>query len=161
MRISPYEALSSFRWAITTYEEQGLEFNTDRSRVLSASLKWYQGAFWNGDKKSLQVGGQFRPDHHISTEFDLTRDSVRLPGGDFKVDLFGFRLKYAFNTRTFLDTFIQYNSEAENVTSNLRFNLIHHALSDLFLVYTEERPTSGETRTDRVISVKYTHLVGF
>ena len=103
----------------------------------------------------------FGPTIIFSTEFNLTRDSVRLPGGDFKVDLFGFRLKYAFNTRTFLDTFIQYNSEAENVTSNLRFNLIHHALSDLFLVYTEERPTSGETRTDRVISVKYTHLVGF
>jgi hypothetical protein len=39
--------------------------------------------------------------------------------------------------------------------------LIHHSLSDLFLVYTEERPTSGENQTDRVISVKYTHLLGF
>ena len=143
------------------YEEQGFEFNTDRSRALSASLKWYQGEFWNGDKTSFLVGGQFRPDFHISAGFDFTRDSVRLPGGDFRVDLLRFRLRYAFNTRTFLDTLIQYNSEEESVTSNVRFNLIHHSLSDLFLVYTEERPTSGENQTDRVISVKYTHLLGF
>jgi hypothetical protein len=143
------------------YEEQGFEFNTDRSRALSASLKWYQGEFWNGDKTSFLVGGQYRPDFHISAGFDFTRDSVRLPGGDFRVDLLRFRLRYAFNTRTFLDTFIQYNSEEESVTSNVRFNLIHHSLSDLFLVYTEERPTSGENQTDRVISVKYTHLLGF
>ena len=143
------------------YEEQGLEFNTDRSRTLSARVTWYQGEFWNGDKTSLQVGGQFRPDYHISTEFDFTRDNVSLPGGDFQVDLFRFRLRYAFNTRTFLDTLVQYNSEEQNVTSNVRFNLIHHSLSDLFLVYTEERPTSGESQTDRVISVKYTHLLGF
>ena len=129
------------------YEEQGLEFNTDRSRTLSARVTWYQGEFWNGDKTSLQVGGQFRPDYHISTEFDFTRDNVSLPGGDFQVDLFRFRLRYAFNTRTFLDTLVQYNSEEQNVTSNVRFNLIHHSLSDLFLVYTEERPTSGESQT--------------
>ena len=107
------------------------------------------------------MGGQYRPDFHISAGFDFTRDSVRLPGGDFRVDLLRFRLRYAFNTRTFLDTFIQYNSEEDSVTSNVRFNLIHHPLSDLFLVYTEERPSSGENQTDRVISVKYTHLLGF
>ena len=143
------------------YEEQGLEFNTDRSRALSARVTWYQGEFWDGDKTSLQLGAQFRPDYHISTELNFTRDSVSLPGGDFRVDLLRFRLRYAFNTRTFLDTLIQYNSEDDRVTSNLRFNLIHHSLSDLFLVYTEERSTSGENRTDRVISVKYTHLLGF
>jgi hypothetical protein len=106
------------------------------------------------------MGGQFRPNDHISTEFDFTRDSIRLPGGDFRVNLFRFRLRYAFNTRTFLDALIQYNSEENRVTSNVRFNLIHHSLSDLFLVYTEERPTSGDGPTDRVISVKYTHLLG-
>lgn len=142
------------------YEEQGMEFNTDRSRELSGSLKWYRGGFWNGEKTSYQMGGQFRPNDHISTEFDFTRDSIRLPGGNFRVNLFRFRLRYAFNTRTFLDALIQYNSEENSVTSNVRFNLIHHSLSDLFLVYTEERPTSGDGPTDRVISVKYTHLLG-
>ena len=68
---------------------------------------------------------------------------------------------YAFNTRTFLDTFIQYNSERQEITSNVRFNLIHHSLSDLFIVYTEENPTIAQASTDRVISIKYTHLLPF
>jgi hypothetical protein len=47
------------------------------------------------------------------------------------------------------------------LTSNLRFNWIHRPLSDLYLVYTEERPTLGSVQTDRVVSVKYTHLLSF
>ena len=82
-------------------------------------------------------------------------------GGAFLSHLLGFRLRYAFNTRTFLDTFIQYNSERHKITSNVRFNLIHHSLSDLFVVYTEENPTIAQESTDRVISIKYTHLLGF
>jgi len=143
------------------YNEYGFEFNTDRSRVLSGSLRFYDGDFWDGEKRSFQVGGQFRPSGHLSTEFNFARDDVTLLGGAFKVDLLRFRLRYAFNTRTFLDTFIQYNSERQEITSNVRFNLIHHSLSDLFVVYTEENPTIAQESTDRVISIKYTHLLGF
>ena len=143
------------------FNEYGFEFNTDRSRVLSGSLRFYDGDFWDGEKRSFQVGGQFRPSGHLSTEFNFARDDVTLPGGAFRVDLVRFRLRYAFNTRTFLDTFIQYNSERQQITSNVRFNLIHHSLSDLFIVYTEENPTIAQESTDRVITIKYTHLLGF
>ena len=143
------------------YNEYGFEFNTDRSRVLSGNLRFYDGDFWDGEKRSFQVGAQFRPSGHLSTEFNFGRDDVTLPGGAFQVDLFRFRLRYAFNTRTFLDTFIQYNSERQEITSNVRFNLIHHSLSDLFIVYTEENPTIDQASTDRVISIKYTHLLPF
>ena len=143
------------------YEEQGVEFNTDRSRVLSVNVNFYDGEFWDGEKTSVRVGGRFRPSGHLSAEVNFSRDDVTLPGGAFLSHLLGFRLRYAFNTQTFLDTFIQYNSERHKITSNVRFNLIHHSLSDLFVVYTEENPTIAQESTDRVISIKYTHLLGF
>ena len=84
-----------------------------------------------------------------------------LPAGEFDANLLGLRFKYAFNTHTFLDAFFQFNSEKDRVTSNARFNLIHHSLSDLFIVYTEQRPTGGQNGVDRLLSLKYTHLPGF
>ncbi|MBI3939651.1 MAG: hypothetical protein HY315_02345, partial [Acidobacteria bacterium] len=45
--------------------------------------------------------------------------------------------------------------------SNIRFNLIHHPLSDLFVVYNEVREVSGARRTDRAVTIKFTHLLSF
>jgi hypothetical protein len=143
------------------YFEQGVEFNSDRSRQFSGSFVWYTGDFWTGDKTSWEVVGQYRPSGHLSTQVSFSRDRVDLATGRFDVRLSGLRVQYAFNTRTFLDLFTQYNNETHRVTSNLRFNWIHRPQSDLYVVYTEERPTLERLRIDRVLSLKYTHLLSF
>jgi hypothetical protein len=58
----------------------------------------------------------------------------------------------------FLNAFIQYNGEADLWLSNVRFNLIHRPLSDIYVVWNETR-LPGETR--RVLMLKYTHLFSF
>ena len=143
------------------FYEQGIEFNTDRSRTLSGSTKWYVGDFWEGRKTSWEFTGQFRPSSHFSTEISLSQDRVRLPEGSFNATLSGLRLQYSLSTVAFIDLFLQYNNERNRVTSNARFNWIHRPLSDLFVVYTEDRPTIDAGRVERVISLKYTHLLDF
>jgi hypothetical protein len=71
------------------------------------------------------------------------------------------RIDGSFTTRMFLNAFIQYNSVAREVLSNIRFNLIHHSLSDLFVVYNETRPTTGSRLTSRALVLKLTQLVSF
>ncbi len=39
--------------------------------------------------------------------------------------------------------------------------MIHHPLSDFYVVYNEVRDTTGDGDTQRVFSVKVTHLVSF
>lgn len=143
------------------FYEQGIEANTDRSRALSASMKWYVGDFWDGSKTSWDLTGAFRPNSHFSGEISLSQDRVRLPEGSFNATLSGLRLQYSFSTVAFVDLFLQYNSERNRVTSNARFNWIHRPLSDLFVVYTEDRPTINTGQVERVISLKYTHLIDF
>ncbi len=143
------------------YTESVLEYTSDRSRILSGDVHWFRGDFWNGRKTSLRFGVQFRPSSQMSTQFSFSRDQVDLPAGQFDANLLGLRFNYAFNTHTFLDAFFQYNSEKDRVTSNARFNLIHHSLSDLFIVYTEQRLTGGQNGVDRLLSLKYTHLLSF
>ena len=54
------------------YNEYGFEFNTDRSRVLSGNLRFYDGDFWDGEKRSFQVGGaisaQWSSQHRIQLQ---------------------------------------------------------------------------------------------
>ena len=59
----------------------------------------------------------------------------------------------------FLSAFLQYNSDLREVSTNLRFNLIHRPLSDIFVVYNEQRDTFGPHLLDKSLTLKYTHLL--
>ena len=39
----------------------------------------------------------------------------------------------------FLNALLQYNTDARQWSSNVRFNIIHRPLSDFFLVYNDRR----------------------
>jgi hypothetical protein len=70
-------------------------------------------------------------------------------------------MRYALSTSFFASAFVQYNSSADEVITNVRFNLIHAPLSDVFLVYSERRNTRTNTLLDRVLTAKMTKLFAF
>jgi hypothetical protein len=143
------------------YGDYTVLFSSDPSRRFSGSATYVWGDFWNGEKKSYSVSARVRPNARLNTEVTLSQDDVDLPGGAFRATVSRLRFGYAMSTRAFLDAFLQYNSEDRHVTSNIRFNVIHRPLSDIFVVYTEDRPTFAGTDTNRVLSLKYTHLLAF
>jgi hypothetical protein len=63
----------------------------------------------------------------------------------------------------FIDAFAQYDPDRDQFNTNIRFNVIHHPLSDLFIVYNEQRMTDPGTdiATGRSIIVKLTQMVSF
>jgi hypothetical protein len=94
-------------------------------------------------------------------DFTLDRNQVKLPNGAFTVNLVGAKFIYGFSPRAFFNAFIQYNADTHQVSSNIRFDLIHHPLSDLYLVYNDTRDTiTGEIR-ERALIVKLTNLFSF
>jgi hypothetical protein len=68
------------------------------------------------------------------------------------------RLDWSFTPRMFLNAFVQYNGEADTWLSNIRYNLIHRPLSDIYVVWNETRSPAG---TRRALLLKYTHLLSF
>ncbi len=117
--------------------------------------------FWNGTRKS--IGGELalKPNYRLNIEVNYNRNKVDLVGGTFVTDLVGSRIKYSFNTRMFLNAFLQYNTDAKQFSSNIRFRLIHHPLSDLFIVYNDRRDTQTGELLDRAIIFKFTNLFNF
>ena len=145
-----------------SFRSAALSLGTSAGRPLWARVRVSNGGFYNGDRTSVSVSGQWRADYHLAFDFSAERNEVSIPGAeDFAANVYGARATFAASTRFFTSAFVQYNALSDEVVTNVRLNYIHAPLSDLFLVYTERRDRSGATPTDRLLSFKVTKAVAF
>ena len=108
------------------------------------------------------AGVRVRYSAKLATTMSVSRDWIDAGGTSFDTTLVSLRIDGSFSTRMFLNAFIQYNSVTRQVSSNLRYDLIHHPLSNLFIVYNDTRATSGSTQPpSRALIVKFTQLFSF
>jgi hypothetical protein len=142
------------------YRDFSARASSNPGRRISGSGNVDWGEFWDGDRKSLRGMLTVKANHHLSIDLDYRRDLVDLPAGRFTTDLVGTRIMYAFSPRAFLHGFFQYNSSTKQVSSNVRLNLIHRPLSDLFVVYNDLRDSSGRS-LQRAVILKLTNLLDF
>jgi len=143
------------------YREYSTRFSTGQSRKISGNGNISVGEFWDGHRKSFNGGLGWRLDGHLNIEADYSRNQVNLPNGSFTTTLIGSRFLYGFTPRLFLNAFFQYNADTHQVSSNIRFNFIHHPLSDLYLVYNDRRDTRTGQPIERAFIVKLTNLFNF
>ena len=71
------------------------------------------------------------------------------------------RVNYFLNTKMALNALLQYNTDARQWSSNIRFNVIHRPLSDIFLVYNERRDSRSGDLISRALIGKVTYLLAF
>ncbi len=136
-------------------------FNASRAKKIGPTLRFEKGDFYSGEKTTYAIGGTLRPNFHLATTMNYTRNKIILPHTRFTTDLITTRFDYSFSTTMFLNALIQYNTDARQWSSNIRFNIIHRPLSDLFLVYNERRRTSSRDLIDRAIIAKFTYMFGY
>jgi hypothetical protein len=139
--------------------------STDASRILSAAVRGTVGGLWSGTQRSIQASVTLKPSHKFNFTLGVQRTdaSLREPVTDFVTSIWTMRAAYSFSTNMFLDSLIQYNRDRDRVNANIRFNLIHRPLSDLFIVYNEERFMTPENPfpSGRGLIVKFTRMFSF
>ena len=140
-------------------------YQSNLGRKLGGKISVTRGGFFDGDRTSVTGSVTLRPSAHLFVEGTAQRNRLTLAGRAFDANLFGGRVRYAYDTRTFLSAFVQYNESSDQLQTNIRFNLIHAPLSDVFLVYSERRdrhPEPGDAAlVDRAITLKVTKLLAF
>ena len=119
------------------------------------------GEFYDGDKQSYSVGAAVRLNGRLNASITESRNQIRLQAGQYTTDLITARLEYGFSTIAFANALLQYNTDAREWSSNLRFNIIHHPLSDFFLVFNERRDSTTGGLIDRALVAKMTYMVAF
>ena len=105
-----------------------------------------------------------QPSYRLRTSIGLSRTAANLdlPDVEFVKSLWTFRANYSFSTTMFVDALTQYDPEQRLFNANVRFDLIHHPLSDLFLVLNEQRfMTDQGIAPGRSLIIKLTHMMAF
>lgn len=154
--IAPIPA-GSYGW--TEYQIKG---GSDASRLVSAQYTFISGGLWSGTQRTQQVSMLIHPSYRFAATVGVSHTEATLdkPQASFEALLWTARTTYSFTTNMFFDALAQYDPRAHLLNANLRFNVIHHPLSDLFVVFNEQRITTPDApNAGRGVIVKFTQML--
>jgi hypothetical protein len=143
------------------FNEYFLLANTNAAAPISFNTRYSIGDFYDGYRRGYTVGTTVRANEHFNVSGNLQFNDIELPQGAFTTTLITGRVNYFLNTKVFLNALLQYNTDARQWSSNVRFNVIHRPLSDIFIVYNERRDSRTGDMIDRALVAKMTYLMAF
>jgi hypothetical protein len=135
--------------------------STNGSARFAANWRLSAGDFYTGQKNSYQIGLTTKVNENMNFSATLSRNEISLPAGGFTTNLVTAKLNYNFSTKMFVNALVQYNTDAQQWSSNIRFNIIHHPLSDFFIVYNERHDTLTNEMQNRALIAKLTYMLAF
>jgi hypothetical protein len=125
----------------SSYLYKSIRFSgiTDTRKPFYVSAQGRFGQYFNGKIQSFQTALSYRWQPYGIFTLDVNYNKINLPDGynDRRLLLVGPRFELSFTKSLFLNTFIQYNNQVNNVNINARFQWRFAPVSDLFLVYTD------------------------
>ena len=126
-----------------TFSDVSLSYQLGAQRRTSGSFSVQRGAFFSGDITAVGfTRGRLVLTPQLSVEPGISINWVDLPEGAFTTNLVTTRVNYTFTPRMFFSGLLQYNSNNDTLTSNLRLRWEYQPGSELFVVYTEDRDTA-------------------
>ncbi|MEY4636953.1 MAG: hypothetical protein RJA55_2751 [Acidobacteriota bacterium] len=130
-------------------------------RRVSANLSLSKGGFYDGDKTTVTVNGELRPNQTLSLNPSYQINDVALSAGAFVTHLFGLRANVSFSTSLLTSVYLQYNSAGQLAATQVRLNYIFRTIDNVYLVYNETRYTDGvfDGRANQSLVLKVTYSV--
>ena len=119
-----------------TYNSVSFMYRSDRRKKMSFEVSPTIGQFFNGSRVGLEgsLTYRYQPLGFISVDYGINRLKLANPFTPATVWLFGPRIDLTFTKSIFLTTFVQYNSQFDNLNINTRFQWRFQPVSDFFLV---------------------------
>jgi hypothetical protein len=134
-------------------------YMSDQRKVFRYSMESTVGQFYNGSNVNVngEVNYRYQPYASLAVRFDY--NDLRLPAGYGREKLFivSPRMDLTFTDKLFLTTFLQYNTLADNVNLNARFQWRYKPASDFFVVYTENYLPQTFASKSRALVFKFTY----
>lgn len=121
------------------YNTAGFEYQSDVRSALYYTLTFNVGSYFNGS--ILQSGGslnyRWQPYGILALRADYNDIHLPQPYNSSAFWLVGPRAELSLSRSVFFSTFLQYNTQANNVNVNSRLQWRFRPASDMFLVYTD------------------------
>jgi len=140
------------------------EYDSGKRRTLFYALRAGMGQQYGGKKIQLDGELSYRIKHYAT--FGMTYSHKNLYGfsgeyGAAYFNLIGSKAEISFNRNLFFTTYLQYNTQTNNININSRFQWRFRPLSDLYLVYTENYLAEDIEVKNRALVIKLNYWWGF
>ncbi len=143
------------------FNEYFVLYRSNNSARLSYETRVSVGDLYDGRRNGYAFAPVLRVNEHFNASVSLQVNDITLPTASYVSTLVATRVNYSANTRVFLNALVQFNTDTRQWTSNVRFNIIHRPLSDIFLVYNDRRMERTGDLVDRSVIAKMTYLLAF
>jgi len=141
------------------------EYQFGPQRRLSGTVAVARGGFFEGTKTEAGYRGLVVVSPRLTLEPGITINWLDLPVGRATTKLVTNRTNLTLSPRMALAVNVQYNSTSNSVISSIRYRWEYQAGSDLFVVYSDGRDTTGRRGfpdlVNRTLVVKATRLWRF
>ena len=145
------------------FNEYSFSLASDPSAKVFADVAAAIGDFYEGNLRTFDAILGFRTGANFVTELNFVNTRVDADWGRFNTNLGRVRMNYSFTPYRFVQALIQYNSRAQQFSSNIRLGLTQPSGAGLYIVYKDTYETPGE-RFDplgRSFFVKYSYQFDF
>ena len=124
---------------IYSYNQGWIRLRSDSRKNISATGGARFGRYYNGNLTQLSAGLIIRKQPNITIELNGNYNKLNFPAPYGNEDLFllASRVEISFTNAIFWTTFLQYNTQSNNININSRLQWRYKPASDLFLVYTD------------------------
>ena len=114
-------------------------YQSDERKKFFYQFSTRSGEYFNGHRLNLEgsIGYRYQPLGFTSLDFAFNRILLPEPYVTTNLYLIGPRFDFTFTKNIFWTTFVQYNSQIENINLNTRFQWRFKPVSDIFIVYTD------------------------
>ena len=141
-----------------------LSYQAGPQRPISGNFAYQQGGFFSGTRRELAWRGRVEVMPRLTLEPSLSLNWIALAAGNYDTRLVASRINYTLSPRSFLAAFLQYNSAANSLSTNVRFRWEYEPGSDLYVVYNSVRDSLAPGYPDldaQSFIVKFTRLFRF
>lgn len=116
-----------------------ISYETPRRNRIFGIADVYSGGYFNGNAviANASVSMRFQPYLLFSSDVAYTNLQLPDPYNSISYLLFGPKAELTFTKELFLSTYFQYNTQTNNTNINARLQYRYRAVSDIFLVYTD------------------------
>ena len=139
------------------YFQSQLEYRSDMRKVLSMTLLSTVGQYFDGSLLSFNGNFLYRFQPKGSLTLNYSYSYIKSSKGSGNLFLIGPRADITFSKSVFWTTFIQYNSQINNLNINSRLQYRYKPVSDFFLVYTDNYSSENWMPKNRAILAKFTY----
>jgi hypothetical protein len=144
------------------FSEFEISYRSDQRKRLNFDTKISYGGFYNGTKFSIENEINWRKQPIVNASMIINFNAIELPFPypTKNIWLVSPKIDFTFTKTLSWTTFVQYNSQGENLGVNSRMQWRFAPLSDLFLVYNDNYiSTDNFSPRYRSFNLKFTYWI--